>query len=51
LENKAALNAMEALCNNVPVDREAVLASHYQATTQGMANAAVVLVLQDTTEC
>lgn len=49
-ENTAALKAMYKFCDNEHVDRDAVLASHYQATTQRVANVPVVLALQDTTE-
>ena len=43
-ENKAALKAMYKFCDNEQVDRDAVLASHYQATTQRVANVPVDLV-------
>jgi hypothetical protein len=48
-EDKAGLKGMYDFCDNPHVDRDAVLASHYQATARRVATEPVVLAVQDTT--
>jgi hypothetical protein len=49
-EAKAGLKGMYEFCDNEQVRREAILASHYQATEERMGKERIVLAVQDTTE-
>jgi len=48
-DNKAGLKAMYEFCDNEHVRRDAILASHYQATARRVATEQIVLAVQDTT--
>jgi hypothetical protein len=49
-EDKAGLKGMYEFCDNEQVRREAILASHYQATEERIGQERIVLAVQDTTE-